>query len=49
MKSLEVQKSSYGTYQKSLEDTEEQVHRLTTALEDSRKECISLRKQITDV
>lgn len=48
-KSLEHEKSTQQITQSNLLVAEEQVLKLTKGIEESRNECYSLRKQITDV
>jgi septal ring factor EnvC (AmiA/AmiB activator) len=48
-RSMDSEKLSQQSYQKSLNDTEEQLLRLTRSLDESKADCFLMRKQISEV
>jgi hypothetical protein len=48
-KSMDTERMSQQSYQKSLQETEEQLLRLTRSLDESKADCLLMRKQIAEV
>lgn len=49
LKSVDSERSTQHSYQKSLQETEEQLLRLTRSLDESKADCLLMRKQIAEV